>query len=692
MAVWIALAILFIGGIAALICAIAGTTRALGAAVAAAVGLVIAVCLTLLLAGGSGHGIGIVVVVFGLFAGLSTLCFVGYLLWSCACGRPATPIGGKVRICYAAAGIFLLLAGVVKLGWEDNYGKRVFNAAIAQKSTRLLSFYTLMGGVSYEDIKAVMELSPSLETVAMLRLLGVPPDDERVWEKVLALPISSERLQIIKAVLDLPIVLGPGESPHQVNNVKRKEHFAKRYLAKTILRTLRSQGDAAGVQYLWTYLGDVSAVLTAAAEAGDADLVRECLALGADPNGAGNNFLLLEARQHPGIVHILLEAGADANKKKPNAYTGTLLHEMAGNPELVAMLLAAGADPNALDHYNAPPLYWASDNEESVRLMLAAGASPDVAGRQDNAPLFGAIRYGSDATVLALLQAKVDLHIANEEGSTPLHHAVLFRRYAVQRHLVTHNVDVNTQDKHGVSPLHWAALFGDSESTAFLLESGAMVEMPDAAGRTPLFYAARGGSAPMLELLMQNTGDAGKKLMGQRDAQGMSPLSLAVAQPYFLQDLLKIAEQVGVPVRLLPYDRNSNKRNIEQWQALVEQRLPVARLLLAAGARTDRVLAGGVTLFHFMFPRCDEGMLFSKAVFSRISSDYSIGEEPEVLYTRTLRLFLDAGITPDWPDTTTEVTRGDLCDKARSYKLRDTCAKVFKKWMEETNARKTSGK
>lgn len=689
---WIALAILFIGGITALICAITGTTRALGAAVTAAVGLAVAVCLVSLLAGGSDHGMGIVVVVFGLFAGLPVLCFVGYLLWSCACGRPAAPIGGKARIGYAAAGIFLLLVGVVKLGWEENYGQRVFNAAIAQKSTHLLNFYASMGKVSYEDKKAVIELSPSLETVAMLRLLGVPPDDEQVWEKVLALPISPERLQVIKAVIDLPIVLGPGESPQQVNNVERKEHFAKRYLAKTVLRTLRSQGDTAGVQYLWTYLGDVAAILTAAAEAGDADLVRECLALGADPNGNKDNFLLLEARKHPEIVRILLEAGADANKKKPNPYTGTFLHEMAGNPELVAMLLAAGADPNALNHYNAPPLSSASDNEKSVRLMLAAGASPDVAGKQDYAPLFGAIRYGSDATVLALLQAKADLHIVNEEGSTPLHYAVLFRKHAVQQYLVARNVDVNTQDKHGVSPLHWAALFGDSESTAFLLESGATVEIPDAAGRTPLFYAVRGGSAPMLELLIQHADDAGKKLMGQRDAQGMSPLSLAVAQPDFLRDMLTIAEHVGVPVKLLPYDHYSNKRTNEQWKALVEQRLPVARSLLAAGARTDRVLAGGVTLFHFMFPRRDEGMLFSKAVFSQGSGYYSTGENPEVLYARTLRLFLDAGITPDWLDTTREVTRGDLCAKVRSHQLHDACTQVFKKWMEETNARKTPGK
>jgi len=118
----------------------------------------------------------------------------------------------------------------------------------------------------------------------------------------------------------------------------------------------------------------------------------------------------------PGLVPLLLQAGANVNARSIHGYTA-LMNSVDRRKAPVAVtlqLLAAGADVNALDNEGWSALMRAISNSivPCVRCLLAAGAdvhavsAPKQKYREPQSVLQLAIAY-DDPEIIALLQEAI---------------------------------------------------------------------------------------------------------------------------------------------------------------------------------------------------------------------------------------------------------------------------------------------
>jgi ankyrin repeat protein len=280
----------------------------------------------------------------------------------------------------------------------------------------------------------------------------------------------------------------------------------------------------------------------------NADLVRDLLARGADPNASseeewGRSTALYGAA---GVVHdpertrVLLEAGADPDDNE------SLYHSTeAESPESLRLLLEHGAEtrgtnalPRALDFDRFEPVRMlleagADPNEwpmlthairrgrgpEFIRLLVEHGAELDRGGgeieqwRQEvppRTPYAQAVLRGRDdvAEALAELGASTELDpddagvaalVRGDRSASLPDELDLDQQEAIIRSAMRGNLEATIEavgpDFHGVSDgspdgtlLHHAAWHGDGEGVRKLLARGARVQR-DPDGETPLQWA-----------------------------------------------------------------------------------------------------------------------------------------------------------------------------------------------------------
>jgi ankyrin repeat protein len=141
-----------------------------------------------------------------------------------------------------------------------------------------------------------------------------------------------------------------------------------------------------------------NAALFAAAVSGDTNAARAAIEAGADVNardGHGMTPLMLAARgerpnqsspevtDHPDVVRLLLERGAEVNATEGSEGFHALFWAVRyGHGEVVKVLIGRGADVNAKDKGGATPLTWAHTNravspphyDRVIGLLREAGA------------------------------------------------------------------------------------------------------------------------------------------------------------------------------------------------------------------------------------------------------------------------------------------------------------------------------
>ncbi|MCM2390784.1 ankyrin repeat domain-containing protein [Streptomyces albipurpureus] len=114
----------------------------------------------------------------------------------------------------------------------------------------------------------------------------------------------------------------------------------------------------------------------------------------------------------PGIVRLLLAAGADPNRGSGPDQGELPLCAAAvwGHTEAVRALLAAGARPDAREEFGGTALLWAAGNghADTVDALLKQGADITLADARQECPLVLAARRGSPATVRVLLEHGTD--------------------------------------------------------------------------------------------------------------------------------------------------------------------------------------------------------------------------------------------------------------------------------------------
>ena len=213
--------------------------------------------------------------------------------------------------------------------------------------------------------------------------------------------------------------------------------------------------------------------LRLAAISGDDGSLREALHDGAlvdDPDPLEGNTALFEAARkgHKQLVELLLEAGADSEKR--NSLEQTPMQEAVrqGRAEAVRVLIAYGA------HTQHPP--------------EGADTGRDWHGLVDVA------RRGYVDTADALCSdPTLNLDWANNLGETPLLTAARLGHGEVVAVLASHGANVNQRADNGSTPLMVAAEEGQTSVVRYLLHAKARVNDVDEKGSTALLYASRVG-------------------------------------------------------------------------------------------------------------------------------------------------------------------------------------------------------
>jgi len=203
-----------------------------------------------------------------------------------------------------------------------------------------------------------------------------------------------------------------------------------------------------------------------AADEGDEGAVRAALA--ADPGLATatheHNYQpttvmtmlhVAAARDHVGVMRLLLDAGADpAAVAPPGKGRMTPLHCAGrGAGPAVRLLLDAGVEPNVYVKRGTTPLYGAAynGNLEGCRLLLERGAHPE--GKPSSAnPLFAAAMESQVAVIDLLLGAGARVDRKDRQKNTALHHAARRGDPAVNRRLLELGLDPDQPNKKGETP------------------------------------------------------------------------------------------------------------------------------------------------------------------------------------------------------------------------------------------------
>ena len=324
-----------------------------------------------------------------------------------------------------------------------------------------------------------------------------------------------------------------------------------------------------------------------AARTGSPEAVKVLLARGARVDAAektlGQTALMWAASEnHAEVVKLLVEAGADVNKRSAaltfppfkwgvNGMVSTVLPKGSWSPlmyaarqnavEAARALVAAGADVNAADPDGATPLLIALANAhyDMADALLDLKADPNLADVSGQAPLYAAVEMHTLAPMVGRpspklfgkVEAPAIVTKLLEHGANP--NAAL-KRPALGRH---HDLGGDASMGEGTTPLMRAARTGDVELMRILMANGASpyVRRRDLSTALTLAATGRGGGLPT----------------GPSTIPGASNL-----------DAVKMLLQVGV-------DPNGFNLNGQTALHIAAQRGsdPLVTELIAAGAKLD---------------------------------------------------------------------------------------------------------
>lgn len=385
---------------------------------------------------------------------------------------------------------------------------------------------------------------------------------------------------------------------------------------------------------------DFRTALHSAVQYRDPDVVRALLEAGAvvdalivapDEAWDGVTPLMLAAAfsDHPEVVDLLLDAGADATLTSTRGATAILLAEAnerltntptfwrllfagprgarsvplvaaaeTGTPDQVRAELAAGGDPNEPDG-TITPLMAAVTNAthmpEIVEILLEAGADPQQAVLSNaNLLMFAAIAR-PDA-IPPLVAGGADVHARNDRGATALHLAARESgRPEAVRALLEAGANPNARRDDGATPLMQAVGASTQHGAAAvraivraLLAAGADPNARTPVGVTALAAVALASDDPALVDLLVGAGanvDAG-------GLDGGTPLMVAArynTDPAMTRALLAAGADLHA---------TNDGGSTPLFQALANPNADVLRAFLEAGADPNAREARGFTTLH----------------------------------------------------------------------------------------------
>lgn len=221
---------------------------------------------------------------------------------------------------------------------------------------------------------------------------------------------------------------------------------------------------------------------------------------------------------HFEMVEAMIGRGVDLNitEDQPSLAGTTPLHTACecGRPGIVSMLLEAGADDTAKNVNEETPAHIAvSDKmcfhktaqEERVEILNAL-KNIDIPGKDGRTPLMLAQDYQlnmSDELSAVLIKKGADVNKRDNDGNNAM---MLYARWrchmSVVKMMVKAGLDLNARNKEGDTILHLAMRDGRCEAARYLIKKGADYNLANEEQVTPLQIAVEKGLDDVLVMMV----------------------------------------------------------------------------------------------------------------------------------------------------------------------------------------------
>jgi ankyrin repeat protein len=209
-------------------------------------------------------------------------------------------------------------------------------------------------------------------------------------------------------------------------------------------------------------------------------------------------------------IRALMPDRVDVDEANEHGKTALMAAAAAGDAELVEQLLAAGADPKATNKLDGTVLMYAagSGDRQVVERLLAAGVALDGQASNGWSAIMMAAAKDLGDLVTLLASAGANPNLADIYGWTPLMRAAFEgHKAAVSALLGLPDVKLDYRNRNEQNALHLAVIAGRAEMVGTLL-AGGLPQASDANGYTPQSIARELGRDDLLQLLRAANDDA----------------------------------------------------------------------------------------------------------------------------------------------------------------------------------------
>lgn len=159
-----------------------------------------------------------------------------------------------------------------------------------------------------------------------------------------------------------------------------------------------------------------------------------------------------------GSVRILVEKGANIDKKDDNGLTPLAIASKRGDTTIVKFLIENGADIELADANGYTPLIWASreGHPETIKMLLGKGAKIETADFNGNTALMHSVRCGRYISCKTLIEMGADINAQNNIGQTALMLSSWNVEARITKLLIKNDADTEKTDIYGKKAFDYA--------------------------------------------------------------------------------------------------------------------------------------------------------------------------------------------------------------------------------------------
>lgn len=173
----------------------------------------------------------------------------------------------------------------------------------------------------------------------------------------------------------------------------------------------------------------------------------------------GYTALMRATAGYHDIVRLLLDEGAEVNRRNMNGETALLLAIQYGHEDIVKMLLDSKADVYAMNSWGHTAIHKAATYGEVtiLRQLLDVGVNIDATDKMGRTPLLSTLHYRENyAAVQTLLDAHAKIDAVDDDHCTSLHIAIRSGQEKIVRLLLERDARIDMPDKDGNNALDLA--------------------------------------------------------------------------------------------------------------------------------------------------------------------------------------------------------------------------------------------